>query len=126
MIYTDDSDLPTVTDEQLEASLKQTRAYTVLILRAGPNFEMPGPDRTSGVTKIIWQHGKRNSALRLAGLLPIVCPIADGSGVAGVGVFDAPPDVVERIMSADPAVQAGVLTYDIHPARSFPGSTLPE
>jgi hypothetical protein len=126
MIYGDDSDLPAVTDEQLEALLKKARAYTVVILKAGPNFEMPGPDRNSGVTKIIWQHGKRNSALRWAGLMPIVCPIADGSGVAGIGVFNAHPEDVERIMSADPGVRAGVFTYDIHPARSFPGSTLPE
>jgi hypothetical protein len=125
MNYTDESGLPQVTDEQLEASLKKTREYTVLILKAGPKFEAPGSDRTSGVTKIIWEHGKRNSALRLAGLMPIVCPITDGSGVTGVGIFDAPPEDVERIMAADPGVRAGLFTYDIHPARSFPGSTLP-
>ena len=28
-------------------------------------------------------------------------------------------------MDADPAVQAGVLTYELHPVRSFPGSSLP-
>ena len=81
MNYTNDSDLPVVTDERLQESLKKTRGYTVLILKAGPKFEVPGPDRASGVTKIIWEHGKRNSALRLAGLMPIVCPITDGSGV---------------------------------------------
>jgi hypothetical protein len=121
----DDDDLPVVTDEQLEQSLTKTRPYTVLILKAGPKFEMPGPDRTSGVTKIVWEHGKRNSALRLAGLMPIVCPIGDGSGVTGIGIFDASPDDVERIMSGDPAVRAGVFTYEVHSARSFPGSTLP-
>lgn len=125
MNYTDDSELPEVTDEQLEASLKKTRAYTVLVLKAGPKFEAPGPDRTSGMTKIVWEHGKRNFALREAGLMPIVCPIADESGVTGVGIFDAPPEDVERIMAADPGVQAELFTYDIHPARSFPGSTLP-
>jgi hypothetical protein len=125
MNYTDDSELPVVTDEQLEASLEHTKEYTVLILKAGPKFEMPGPDRTSGVTKIIWEHGKRNTALRLAGLMPIVCPIADGSGVTGVGIFDAAPDEVETIMAADPGVQAGLFSYDIHPARGFPGSMLP-
>ena len=95
------------------------------ILKAGPNFLPPGPDRTSGVTKIIWAHGKRNYALRSAGLMPIVCPIGDGSGVAGVSIFAADPEEVDRIMSGDPAVQAGVLTYEIHPTRTFPGSALP-
>ena len=96
-----------------------------MILKAGPNFSMPGPDRDAGVTQIIWRHGKRNLALRAAGLMPIICPIADGSGVCGVSVFDATPEDVERIMALDPGVQAGVFTFDIHPTRSFPGSCLP-
>jgi hypothetical protein len=125
MNYTDDSDLPVVTDEQLEASLQQVKQYTVLILKVGPKFETPGPDRTSGIAKIIWEHGKRNSALRQAGLMPIVCPINDGSGVTGIGIFDASPEDVDRIMAADPGVQAGLFTYDIHPARSFPAARFP-
>jgi hypothetical protein len=56
--------------------------------------------------------------------MPIVCPVADGSGVTGVAIFDASPDVVERIMSQDPGVKARIFTYDIHPTRTFPGSTL--
>lgn len=70
-------------------------------------------------------HGKRNYALHMAGLMPIVCPIADGGEVVGLGVFDASPEDVERIMAADPAVRADILTYEVHPTRSFPGSTLP-
>ena len=125
MDYTDDRNLPEVTDELLEEALRTTRPYTIVVLKAGRAFETPGPDRGSGVTRTIWSHGKRNYALHLAGLMPIVCPIADGSGVVGVCVFDATPDDVERIMSADPGVREGVFTYDVHPTRSFPGSTLP-
>jgi hypothetical protein len=77
------------------------------------------------VTKIIWEHGKRNSALRLAGLMPIVCPVGDGSGVTGIGIFDASASEVERIMAGEPGVQAALFTYEIHPARSFHGSALP-
>jgi hypothetical protein len=86
---------------------------------------MPGPDRDQGVARIIWEHGKRNLALRTAGLMPIICPVTDGSGVAGVCVLDASPEDAERIMAGDPAVKAGVLTYDVHPTRGFPGSALP-
>ena len=63
--------------------------------------------------------------LILSGLLPIVCPVADGSGVTGIAIFDASPADVELIMSRDPGVKAGVFTYDVHPTRSFPGSNLP-
>jgi hypothetical protein len=125
MRYTDDSSLPEVSDERLKEVVQQARPYTLVILKAGPNFSMPGPDRDEGVAKIIWEHGKRNLALRTAGLMPIVCPVADGSGVTGLCIFDASPEDVARIMAGDPGVKAGVFTYDIHPTRGFPGSALP-
>ena len=109
----------------LREALPSTRPYTVVVLKVGPKFSMPGPDRDSWVAKIIWQHGKRNFALRTAGLMPIVCPIADGSGVTGVGIFAGSPEEVDRIMSQDPGVKEGIFTYDIHPTRTFPGSALP-
>jgi hypothetical protein len=125
MKYTDDSELPPVTDETLQEALQGVRPYTIVILKVGPNFSMPGPDRDSGAARIIWEHGKRNLALRKAGLMPIVCPVGDGSGVTGVGIFDATPEEADRIMSQDPGVQAALFTYEIHPTRTFPGSTLP-
>jgi hypothetical protein len=125
MQYTDDRDLPEVSDEEFEKARTTVRPYTAVVLRPGPAFEAPGADRTSGVTAIIRSHGKRNYALHVAGLLPIVCPIGDGGDVVGLCVFDAPAEDVERIMAADPGVQQGVLRYDVHPTWSFPGSILP-
>ena len=125
MRYSGEGMLPAVSDETLKQALPQTRAYTVVVLKAGPRFSAPGPDRDPEVARIVWEHGKRNFALRAAGLMPVVCPVADGSGVTGFSIFDATPEEVDRIMSLDPGVQAGVFTYDIHPTRSFPGSILP-
>jgi hypothetical protein len=123
MRYSGDHDLPHLTNEQFDAR-PSTRPFTAVVLKAGPRFEMPGPDRSSAVASIIYAHGKRNYALYLAGLLPIVCPVSDGSGVCGISIFDAAPEDVERIMSGDPGVQAGVFSYEIHPTRTFPGSCL--
>ena len=123
--YTDDASLPSVTDRMLQSALPKTRPYTAVVLKAGPNFAPPGPGRPSEVADIIWRHGKRNFALRLAGLMPIICPVADGTGVTGISIFDADPQEVEQIMSADPGVIAGIFTFDVHPTRSFPGSSLP-
>ena len=119
MRNTDESTLPTVTDEMLQASLATTRPYTIVVLKAGPRFSPAGPDRDPMVAATIWKHGKRNFALRIAGLLPVVCPVADGSEVCGIGIFDAEPDEVDRIMAADPAVTAQILRYEIHPTRTF-------
>ncbi|HKW69973.1 MAG TPA: hypothetical protein VJP81_05260 [Candidatus Dormibacteraeota bacterium] len=126
MRYTDDSELPTVTDDTLRESLGRALPYTIVILTAGPRFSPAGPNRDPAVAQTIWEHGKRNFALRETGLLAIVCPVADGTNVAGIGVFAAAPEDVDRIYAQDPAVKAGVLNYEVHPTRAFPGSTLPE
>ncbi len=109
----------TITDDVMRQRLSATKQYCIVILKAGPK------KNEEGAEKIIWEHGRRNFALRAAGLLSIVCPISDGSNVAGVGIFNANVEEVKKIMDEDPAVQAGVLIYETHACRSFPGDCLP-
>lgn len=111
--------LPEISDEVMRRRLQTTRGYTVVILKKGPAYDPPRSDA------LIWEHGRRNFALRAVGLLSIVCPISDDTELAGAGIFDADQAEVEPIIAADPAVQAGVLTFEVHPARSFPGDCLP-
>ena len=122
--YTGDDGLPAVTGETLREALQHIRPYAVCILKAGPSFQEPGPERESWVADLIWEHGKRNYALHLAGLMRIVCPVGDGNGTTGVSIFDADPDEVDRIMRQDPAVKAGLFTYEIHATQTFPESKL--
>jgi hypothetical protein len=35
--------------------------------------------------------------------MPIVCPIGDDTGLAGIGIFVDDPGTVQSIMDADPA-----------------------
>jgi hypothetical protein len=88
-------------------------------LKAGPGISTPGAEKT------IWEHGRRNYALLADGVLSIVCPVADGSEVSGIYIFDASIDKVRAIMEADPGVQAGIFVYEIHACRGFPGQCLP-
>ena len=111
--------MQTITDEYMREMLPKTKEYSLVILRPGPHLTDPGAD------KIIWEHGRRNFALRAEGLLAVVCPVRDGGNVAGIGVFAAPLDDVDRLMRDDPAVKAGVLVYELHATRSFPGDSLP-
>ena len=111
--------LPEVTDEVMRERLQGTRAYTLVILKHGPNYGTPGADR------IIWEHGRRNMALRQAGELAIVCPVRDDTEVAGIGIFGRDPEAVREIIAGDPAVLAGVLTFEVHATRGFPGDALP-
>ena len=108
-----------ISDEQFRQLVATVKAYTAVILHPGPNRNAEVADA------IIYQHGMRNARMHLDGTLPIVCPTADASDSSGLGIFNGTPEEVTAIMDADPAVQAGVLTYELHPVRSFPGSSLP-
>ena len=108
-----------ITDEYMFEMLGKSKEYTVVVLNAGPNYDTPDAPAT------IFEHGRRNFALRAEGVLPIVCRVTDDSTCKGIGIFDVPLDEVIRIMDTDPGVQAGLFTYEAHPVRSFPGATLP-
>lgn len=112
--------MTTITDEFMQQMMTTTKKYCVVILKAGPN------KKRDEVEKIIWEHGRRNFSLRADGMLPIVCPVNDGSDVSGIGIFNASLEEVKKIMDGDPGVQAGVFVYEVHACRSFPGDCLPE
>jgi hypothetical protein len=109
-----------ITDEFMRQMLATTKAYTLVLLKATAKRRQPGADA------IVWEHGRRNFLLRAQGVLSIVCPIMDDSHWSGVGIFNATEDEVARIMDEDPAVQAGIFTFEVHPVRSFPGDRLPD
>ncbi len=111
--------MTTITDDYMRQMIAKTRTYTAIILKATSKRYEPG------VESIVWEHGRRNFTLREEGVLSIVCPIADGSDVTGIGIFNAPIEEAKRIMDEDPGVKAGVFVYEIHPCRGFPGSSLP-
>jgi hypothetical protein len=111
--------MKTFTDEEMGQLLPTAKAYCVVILKKGPNFD---DDATPG---IIWEHGRRNFGLRDDGVMPVVLPVTDGSEVCGVCVFAAADDEATAIMNDDPGVAAGVFTYQVHACRGFPGDALP-
>ena len=111
---------PTITDAYMQQMRAKAREYCLVILHVGPQYTQPGAQQ------IIWEHGRRNHALRVEGVLAIVCPINDGSDLSGLALFNAGPDETVRIMDDDPGVQAGVFVYEVHICRGFPGDRLPQ
>jgi len=85
-----------ITDEYMHEMLGKTKAYAVVILHAGENYTAPDAGAT------IFEHGRRNFALRAEGVLSIVGPVTDDTSVCGIGIFDAPVDEVVRIMNELP------------------------
>jgi uncharacterized protein YndB with AHSA1/START domain len=112
--------LPVVSDDTMRTRLALAGTYTAVLLRATDLFVRPA------VNPIIWEHGRRNMALSESGLMPIVLPVGDDTDLAGIAVFAATPAEAQEIMSDDPGVRAGIFTFEVHPVRGFPGSTLPD
>jgi uncharacterized protein YndB with AHSA1/START domain len=111
--------LPWISDEAMRSRLAGAAAYTAVVLL--PTEQLVRPQ----VDPLIWAHGRRNMALVAEGIAPIITPTAGGTGPSGFAIFTTDPDETRAIMDADPAVAAGIFTYEIHPVRGFPGSTLP-
>lgn len=111
--------LPDVSDETMRERLAQARSYTAMVLHLTEAFSRPAHD------PLVWEHGRRNMALVEAGLLAVVLPCTDDSGIAGYGVFDADEDATRQMMDGDPGVRAGIFSYETHPVRGFPGARLP-
>jgi hypothetical protein len=108
-----------ITDEYMKEKMTETKPFTIVILKKGPKYKMPE------VFPTIWEHARKNFQLKVDGLLPVVCPINDGTEVSGVGIFTADEEETKKLMEEDPAIKAEILQYEIHPTKSFPGSTLP-
>lgn len=106
-----------ITDEYMQEQISRTKEYCIMILKAGPNRNMAGSEQ------IVWEHGRRNFSLRSGGVLSIVCPIADSSGISGIKIFNAGMERVQSIMDEDPGVKAGIFVYEIHTCQSFPGDS---
>ena len=111
--------MTTITDEYMYEMLPKTKEYTIFLLKPGPKADQPG------VEKIIWEHGRRNFALRADGLLSIVCPVTIEANVNGLGILNSSLEETKKIMDGAPAVAAGVFVYELYPCRSFPGDSLP-
>lgn len=111
--------MTTITDEMMREHLSRAKAYCVVLMRKGPQWD------AADAKAIIWEHGRRNFELREANKLAIVCPLGGTSDVRGIGIFDTDVDETHRILRDDPAVKAGVLVFEVHPCRGFPGDALP-
>ena len=106
-------------DERMHELLATTRPYTAMLLRLGVGAAAPGAEAH------VWEHGRRNLALRTAGTMLLVLPAPGHDEWAGIAVFAAPAEQVERLLADDPAIRAGVFTYELVPVIGFPGATLP-
>ena len=97
-----------ITDEYMQSMLATIRPYCIVLLKPAGNVP------PENIRQIIWEHGRRNFALRNEGKIAIVCPVSKEADVAGLYIFNSAPEEVAEIKKADPAVEAGIFTFHIY------------
>jgi predicted small lipoprotein YifL len=112
-----------ISDETMRSTLATVRSYGLLLLKKGPNY-LPPDARPPEQKAIIWEHGRRNMALRAEGKMPLVGPVGRGGDVVGMCVFDVPEAEIHTLMKGDPALIAGLFTYEVLDWFAFPGDSL--
>src|SRR5690348_9404466 len=118
--------MTTITDEYMQGMLAKTKPYTIVLLKAGPMADNPQKMKAEDADfrRIIWEHGRRNFALREEGVLSIVAPVTAEADVLGLYIFNTDAEAALKILSEDPAVQAGIFVCQAYPCLSFPGDKL--
>ena len=108
-----------ITDEYMQQMLPKAKQYSIVLLKPGPKTDQPD------LQKIIWEHGRRNFALRADGLISIVCPVTEETSLSGLAIMNTSVAEAQKLMEEDPAIQAGIFAFEVHPCLGFPGDSLP-
>ncbi len=90
-----------ITDEMMRERLSKLKPYTTMILHKTTKFGGPGTDQ------IVWEHGRRNFALRASGKISIICPVNDGTDVTGVSIFNTTLEEAKKIYDEDSGRKSG-------------------
>jgi hypothetical protein len=118
--------LPTITDALMRERLSQSRSFTIqtkpYVLGLLRQTASDAPD--DAAAGVVWEHMRRMIALMEEGTLVVMLAgtAAGDPDWGGLGVFDATPAEVRAILETDPLVQAGLCSFEIHPAAGFPGT----
>jgi hypothetical protein len=113
-----------ITDDYMKAKVQSGRGYATSLLKKGPAYEPPNA-RSPEKAAIVWEHVRRNMQLQQAGTKALVGPVMGGGDIVGITVFTVSEPEARALMDEDPAVKAGIFTYEIVTWFEFPGDGLP-
>ncbi len=83
---------------------------TVFLVHPGPANP---PGKSLMENPLIREHAKHMVAMFKAGTLTRGGPFTDGSGGIGIAAKGVTPADLAKILAADPAARAGIITYEV-------------
>lgn len=108
-----------VTDEQIQALAATAAPFSLLQLTWAEGRHQDGADA------IELEHQRRMVTMHADGTIAVLCPVVSDT-VSGVAIMTVTPEQAKQIMTADPCVQAAMMTFEVFPCVGFPGDTIPE
>ena len=109
--------MSSITDDHMHEMLGKTKPYTIVILHKTTRLNESGMDKVVRSRTQKFRTAQRWKVTRSL-------PIRDADDIAGIGIFSTDLEETRKTMDADPAVRAGILTYEVHETRSFPGDAI--
>ena len=107
-----------VTDDDVRALAATAHPYSLAILRWANRGQ-------GGEAEIGAAHLCRLVVLCCVGLFVFFCHVASDS-ICGVAILTVALEDATAIVKGDPCVQAGIMSCEVLPCRSFPGDALPK
>jgi uncharacterized protein YciI len=100
-------------DEEKSSSPPELASYYFVLLTRGPQWTA---EKTPATEKIQTAHLANITKLHDAGKLVLAGPFTDNGNWRGIFIFKTSSlEETKSLVENDPAVQAGRLTYEIHP-----------
>ncbi len=114
--------ISTYAQREIEAEGFKLKQYYFVMLSAGPNKEKID---SLSLQKIQAGHLENIRKMAKEGKLAIAGPFGDDGDWRGIFIFDVDSeDEVRELLKNDPSIQAGRLSYEIHPWWTEKGSCL--
>lgn len=105
------------TDEQIRELAATARPFSIALLHWTDQRHQDGAEATE------LEHQRRMVSLRAAGTIAVLSPVLSET-LAGVAIMTLPRDEADAVMQADPCVQAGMMTCEVHASLGFPGDAI--
>ena len=114
--------MPDALDQQIREAVASGKAYTLVLLWAGPIRDQGD---AAEADRLQQAHLRHLFALRNEGKLLMNGPVLDDSDLVGIAIYAGQDqDAVRALAEADPSVKAGRLRVDVRPLFGIPGDAI--
>jgi uncharacterized protein len=113
--------MPDALDQQIREAVANGRAYTLVLLWAGPNREQEKAE----ADRLQQEHLRHLFTLRNEGKLLLNGPVLDDGDLVGIAIYAGQDqEAVRALAEADPSVEAGRLRVDVRSLFGIPGDAI--